>query len=1604
MVQLDRDEVEFQAFSWSVDDGIPAKNAKNSQFVTYEQNDYAAMNFTVHVFGKNREGESVAAHVTGYHPTFCVKFDESVSDYGNYDALKEVLRTLLVDWDNSAGDWTRRAEYGDHLLDIPDGIIYKKDCWGFNFNRNVPFFKFSFKSTQAYNKAISYFKMCQKNTMTEEEMETFCDELSSMVDDQGKPIGHQQDAYMDDISMRNDVPKKALKFVKKLAANHLSLLFAKGKLFEVIDPILRFAHMKNLKMAGWMRARRSPKLRGKGSLTSCAIEVHTTYDDLQPIQCDDINPFLKEMSFDIEAYSHNDLFPDPTDPRNYCYQIGITLKQYADKSFDRLLLHCRTPAQLRGASSGLCQDMEDIPTCLRSMKPVEQCDKKECLEKGHELHAVSTRVENFETEKDLLMRFSEIIVSEDPDMIYHYNGDIFDWNYLMTRAQVVMMGDNGSLNTFRRMSRMKSYLCEAKEAKFASSAYGDNKYMRVDIPGRLNIDLMVWIQRNMPADRYPSYSLDSVAEKEIQEVKRDVDAKDIFQAFRSGDPVQLTVIGDYCCQDTVLVQKLVNKLDVVTQMFEMANITDTPPMYLLQKGQQIKCFSQLSKEAMDKGFLIPLAEEREDGKFKGAIVLNPITGKYDTPTSVLDFSSLYPSIQVAYTVCYTTIVLDQTLHKKIMDLKAQGLPLEVNGVKFDVIEWDEDTYVYQDRAIGTRLEFMSMDDAKKMGYTEKQILHMIDSGQRHDSAISWSMGKKYYAYAFAQKVPSIIPELQVKLKQSRKAVRALMAPIEHSKNPDDQLRYRVLNGRQLAIKVSMNSLYGFTSAFMMNLQALSASVTAKGRQMIEQSKYFMEHAFEKIARNEVWTKEDVLTCFAKDGKEIVAREEGDEWIFEFRGAELARTKIGEIPEGWCKKYPTAVEGKPWSDHDLSIRVVAGDSVTEDTPVLCRDSKGTMLWRTFKNLGQGPWQTRIDGKEYQQCDLSVWSDHGFTPVRHIVRHKTNKKMFRVNTYSGTVDCTADHSLLNQNAEKVSPKDVKVGQLLLHADLPTRLCAQPVTFDEEYAWALGLFYFCGSCDSDDGWILTGNDVTLERARSALNQYDRVKFKILKPLGSSKECRMVVHSTAKDFHDKFRRWFYDEGDKFKKVPDCILNAKHSIRLAFYKAGHRENAKPLQFPYKSKISAASAYHLLIGLDHKVTIGTLTDDPNLYLLKFHETDAPLDQIRQIIELPQTEQYVYDIETESHHFQAGPGRMILHNTDSVFANYPQSTLAEAISLSHKAAELLTEKIFNRKPIELVYEKTIIPLYIQKKKNYIGVMYELDDKRFKLLYKGIAIKRRNYCDFVKEVFWGAIYPALGLEQFEKPDGKKDLRKATWDLSRAAEKSLEALETALMKLVTEEVPMEDFLISASLKSTYKGPTCDQCNGRGKNGHICKDHPKDRECQKCMCSTCAGRGVIVNLPHVQLVKRMKERDLGSAPISGQRFSYIVVCDHLRSDDLSARTENLAFAKKHGLKPDPIFYLDQQIRKPLTKFLTLLDKAEETERVFSKIQNALFEKAKKERAMIELEARRQFFNLNQNGKRPAAIAPLKAPKKPTVSKEEKQKRATKDIKPITTFFSKAE
>jgi DNA polymerase delta subunit 1 len=93
-------------------------------------------------------------------------------------------------------------------------------------------------------------------------------------------------------------------------------------------------------------------------------------------------------------------------------------------------------------------------------------------------------------------------------------------------------------------------------------------------------------------------------------------------------------------------------------------------------------------------------------------------------------------------------------------------------------------------------------------------------------------------YKFAQDVPSLLPSILLELKQFRKLAKKDMAA---ASGPMKEM----FNGKQLAYKISMNSVYGFTGAGkgMLPCVPIASTVTAKGRSMIEETKNYVEKHF-----------------------------------------------------------------------------------------------------------------------------------------------------------------------------------------------------------------------------------------------------------------------------------------------------------------------------------------------------------------------------------------------------------------------------------------------------------------------------------------------------------------------------------------------------------------------------------------------------------------------------------------------------------------------------------------------------------------------------------------------------------------------------------------
>lgn len=94
-------------------------------------------------------------------------------------------------------------------------------------------------------------------------------------------------------------------------------------------------------------------------------------------------------------------------------------------------------------------------------------------------------------------------------------------------------------------------------------------------------------------------------------------------------------------------------------------------------------------------------------------------------------------------------------------------------------------------------------------------------------------------FKFAQAPQGVVPSLLEDLATFRKQAKRDMAAAEAA---GDEWTAAMYNGKQLAYKITMNSVYGFLGATkgMLPLVHIAASVTAIGRSMIEKTKHMAE--------------------------------------------------------------------------------------------------------------------------------------------------------------------------------------------------------------------------------------------------------------------------------------------------------------------------------------------------------------------------------------------------------------------------------------------------------------------------------------------------------------------------------------------------------------------------------------------------------------------------------------------------------------------------------------------------------------------------------------------------------------------------------------------
>ena len=989
------------------------------------------------------------------------------------------------------------------------------------------------------------------------------------------------------------------------------------------------------------------------------------------------------MAFDIETYNANKdgEIPLPQFPNHNMFMISMTFQWY------------HAPNQL------LSVCLVDVPSAPHPDFLTIVC----------------------KSEKNLIRVFAQIYSKMQAEFIMGFNDSNYDWKWIVERAIF-----HGIVNDFvdafdfvkikDRTEKQSLYQYKSFEVKIEADVNAKGQNLQTN--GYLPFDVMILFRQLYPTSE--KYSLNFFLSKNKLGGKEDMPYQEMFaiyesvsQLVKAGSQIptelleKMALVAKYCVVDSIRCHDLTNIRNVIRERREVANISYTSMYDALYRANGMKVRNLVINRGNVRSLKISnIANTQiEDGKYPGAFVFPPKKG---LSISKLDIRERIKKAELGYpeysgwlntdeeTVSeYIKIIdevgatpspdvvdkLDIPPHFRKMLLEPIGRP--ITGLDYSSL------YPSLMMTYNLSPEYMITDlaYAREVFKKKEHELYKIKfefNGRwirgwsvRHDNKLDTTKSDCKFGL-----FPSILKDLfdmRSQLKKKPDGLNALEHEIEkfkliskedfteelREKYNDTVFKFNVLDSKQKAVKVFMNTFYGESGnkrspLFMLQV---AGGITSAGQDNIKKAFRYVE--------------------------------------------------------------------------DKECKVYYGDSVLADTPILIRYTEGPMAGmidiRTIDDIPFEPIKHSAEEKEseseysdqwygYPQFKphevepiridkqmhkpikgLETWTHKGWQPIKKVIRHKTDKQIIRVNTHSGCIDVTEDHSLMTSKLAALSPKDAKIGDELCHgfpAEFPNKeyilnernemklfckycnsmkyissfhkggqnasrffrkhecaLCRRmkgdgrrkdddgkflnnvtdnilnmsedierPITEDE--AWLMGCFFGDGNafCSyRSNKWIIAKcNIVLITKCKLIMEKMEnKFDFQITRDDNDLYTKPMFIvepkNGLTKNLATKYRELFYDSR-KYKKVPSQILNAPLNIRKWFMKGymdtdGNKSEYMTLE--NRGKIGSQGLYYLLKSLGFNPTIYVRDKRQDLYVIKCnkHYIKKPMHEIKKILNL-----------------------------------------------------------------------------------------------------------------------------------------------------------------------------------------------------------------------------------------------------------------------------------------------------------------------------------------------------------------------------------------------------
>jgi DNA polymerase elongation subunit (family B) len=1038
------------------------------------------------------------------------------------------------------------------------------------------------------------------------------------------------------------------------------------------------------------------------------------------------------------------------------------------------------------------------------------------------LPVAHSHLESYATEKQVLMAWQKLIQRENPDIIIGYNIFGFDYQFLFQRAQ-----ENGCSREFLKLSRNVDEICwnqdhETGKYKIEESsiqiASGQHDLKFIKMTGRLQIDLYNFFRRE---ENLTSYKLDFVAghfigdyvkkwESSVQSTMRTKIVSGNLTGLFEGSFIHLEEIGhsvDYYDGGAKFKVTMVNQIN---GEFEIEGNV------LPDNTKKVRWC--LAKDDVSPKDIFRMTNGTDEDRaiiakycLQDCNLVHYLLNKVDVITGYIEMAKIC-SVPMNFLVMRGQgIKLTSYIAKKCRE----------KGVLMPVIEKGNMDEGYEGAIVlDPKCDLYLDNPVACVDYASLYPSSMISENLSHDSKV-WTQEFDLDG--------RLIKETGEK-DEDGNFIYDNLPGYEYVNITYDTYKYVRKSAKAAAEKVISGkktcrfAQFPEGKAIMPSiLEELLQARKATRKLIPSQTDEFMKNVLDKRqlgykvtanslygqcgAKTSTFYEKDIAACTTATGRLLLTY--AKKVIEECYGDSICQTE---------KHGPVLTKAE----------YIYGDSVASYTPVLTStmvNGQRRVDWVSIETLaekyGNGMWKEyhHTDGISLKEvCEINPlnplysWTETGWTRIEHIIRHKLapHKKMIRILTETAVVDVTDDHSLLRSNGDMVSPKDVSVGTELLHKDCPVDMRDCP--------WLESVPY----CKKT--YSLDMRKEYFYKYMVSVSEMDNIK--------REKE-HFVCH-------------FYPHENEL--AAEIVFTAQQVFGFCVKIDLIQKKRKRDGFYYDMK---------------KVVVSFDSEESDQRIIKMKELDCSSDDGNNI--------YVYDLTTENHHFAAGIGNLIVHNTDSVFFTFNLHTpegkpirgkeaLEITIELAQEAGHLASS--FLKAPHDLEYEKTFMPFCLLSKKRYVGMLYETDPNKGKRKEMGIVLKRRDNAPIVKDIY-GGIIDILMKEQ-------------------NIVKAMEFLKSCLKNIVSEVYPVDKLIITKSLRSHYKNPQ--------------------------------------SIAHKVLADRITARDPGNKPGPGDRIPFVYVHNTNKKALQGEKIETPAFIAENQLKIDYSFYITNQIMKPVQQVFALV------------------------------------------------------------------------------------